>query len=269
MIAQTRRGMTLIELLVVIVIISILAAYIAVVLVNMGSEARKRKALADIAKLSIALSEYKNRFGEYPPDTGYGLKMDGTGDGDRPCYTKIVKGVPTDVPTYDPGSLWRYLCQRVWDPDAEELVGPILDEWSQSQTSPYDDRWDTGSPSSRYLIDPWGNPYGFIGDKRRVIHNHGAFDIFSAGPDGVTACNNGKDDPLIGSTVGDKVADSSDEPQANQAVDNRAYNTEGAPGEFVEIDDDGNDVAGDSEEFGPEAIRNGDIGDDINNWSSR
>jgi type II secretory pathway pseudopilin PulG len=257
--------MTLIELLVVMLIMAILMGSVATVLMNIGSEPRKRKAMADIAKMSMALSEYKSYFGEYPPDTGYGLSMTAA----KPMYTKTIRGKRQQVPTYDPGSLWRYLCVRVYDSKAEKWVGPFLDEWSQSQLQLYDDPDDLpAAVSSRYLIDPWGNPYGFIGNKKRVLHNPGSFDMFSAGADGVTACNNEKDDNLIGSNSGDDYADCSDEPQSVMAVDNRAYNSR-ADGEMLEYDDDDNGIANDSSEFGPEAIRNGDIGDDVNNWSSR
>jgi type II secretory pathway pseudopilin PulG len=258
--------LTLIELLVVMFIMAILMAYIATVLMNIGSEPRKRKALADMAKISMALSEYRNRFGEYPPDTGYGLDM----EVDKPLYAKKVRGEFVNVPTYDPGSLWRYLCLRVTDAKTGELVGPFLDEWPQSQLLPYNDPYDqAGQPPSRCLIDPWGNPYGFIGDKRRVLHNPGSFDLFSAGPDGVTACNNKLDDDLIGEDAGDDYADSSEDPQSVVGVDNRAYNTKQVAGVWREIDDDQNSIANDSSEFGPEAIRNGDIGDDVNNWTSK
>ncbi len=262
--ARTRRGMTLIELLVVMLIMAILMGSIATVLMNIGSEPRKRKAMADIAKMSMALSEYKSHFGEYPPDTGYGLSMTAT----KPTYPRIVRGQPKQVPTYDPGSLWRYLCVRVFDTKTERYIGPFLDEWPQSQLLPYDDPDDTGT-RSRYLSDPWGNPYGFVGNKKRVLHNPGAFDLFSAGSDGVTACNNDEDDNLIGSDSGDNYTDCSEDPQSVMAADNRAYNSETSEGKTLERDDDDNDIANDSSEFGPEAIRNGDLGDDVNNWSSR
>ena len=129
-------------------------------------------------------------------------------EGARPLVTKMVKGVAVDVPTFDPGSLWRYLCNRVKDPRTEQYVGPFLEDWPQDQLLPYADVFDgAGSPPSRYLADPWGHPYGFIGDKRRVLHNYGSFDIFSAGPDGQTACNNGIDDDLIGDDTGDGMTE--------------------------------------------------------------
>jgi prepilin-type N-terminal cleavage/methylation domain-containing protein len=255
--------MTLIELLVVMFIMGILMAFIATVLMNIGSEPRKKKAMADIAKISMALDDYKNHFGEYPPDTGYGLKM----VDERPLYDR---GAVIGIPTYDPGSLWRYLCRRVRDTKTNRLVGPFLEEWSKSQLAAYKDYYDVaGQSSSRYLIDPWGNPYSFIGSKKRVLHSPGTFDIFSAGPDGVTACNNEIDDDLLGENHGDNYTDCSDDPQTVEAVDNRAYNTEQVGDDWRERDDDGNLIFNDCEEFGPEAIRNGDIGDDINSWSTR
>lgn len=262
---DARRGLTLIELLVVMFIMAILMAYIAVVLMNIGSEPRKRKAMADMAKLELALSAYEGKFGTYPPDTGYGLRM----EGDRPVYARKARGIMVDVPTYDPGSLWRYLYKQVKDPKTGRMVGPFLDEWPQSQLKSYNDVFNpAGAPPSRYLIDPWGNPYGFVGDKRRVVHNHGAYDLFSAGPDGFTACNNNIDDKLMGKKTGDAYTDCSDDPQSALEVDNRAYNSRQSAGVWSEIDDDGSGVPNDSQEFGPEAILNGDEGDDVNNWTA-
>jgi len=33
---------------------------------------------------------------------------------------------------------------------------------------------------------PRGTPIGYVGDTRRVVHNSGSFDLFSAGPDRLT-----------------------------------------------------------------------------------
>jgi len=256
------RGMTLIELLVVMFIMALLMAFIATVLMNIGSEPRKKKALADIAKISMALMEYKSHFGEYPPDTGYGLNMNGTTNDTRPVYTRTIGGAEVNVPTYDPGSLWRYLYLRVRDPRTGQMVGPFLEEWSQDQLVPYDDRWDAGE-RSRYLSDPWGNPYGYIGKRKRVLHSPGSFDIFSAGPDGVTACNNNEDDD------GDGQRDASNNPQSVSIIDNRAYNTTQVGVDWRELDDDDDGIANDSGEFGPEAILNGNVKDDLNSWTTK
>lgn len=244
-------------------IIAIIASYIAVVMLRAGGDPRTKKAIADIGKLSIALDKYRLRFREYPPDTGYGLRMDGS----RPRYLKRVRGVNVLVATYDPGGLWRYLLKEVRDPRTGEMVGPFLEDWNPGQLKRYDDDYDPPGAESYYLSDPWGNPYGFVGTRKRIVHNPATFDLFSAGRDGVTACNNDKDDNLVGEKKGDGLTDCSDDPQSRLPYDNRAYNAN--PGDNTEIDDDENDIANDSAEFGPEGTRNGDIGDDISNWSVR
>ena len=148
------------------------------------------------------------------------------------------------------------------DPRTGQIVGPFLEEWSQDQLVPYDDRWDTGD-RSRYLSDPWGNPYGFIGKRKRVLHSPGSFDIFSAGPDGVTACNNGEN------ASGNGQQEPSGDPQSQSVLDNRAYNTRSIGVDWRECDDDEDGIANDSGEFGPESTLNGDVGDDLNSWTSK
>ena len=65
---KVRRGFTLIELLVVIVIIGILASLMLVG----GNEIRKsvRRGIikVQIAEVEMALTNYQNKYGEYPPD---------------------------------------------------------------------------------------------------------------------------------------------------------------------------------------------------------
>jgi len=233
---RARAGMTLIELLVVMAILAILVSSVAAVWLHASGVGPIEAAKADINKISLALDEYKLQFHTYPPDTGFGLDM-------------------TASPgTYDPGSLWRYLVKPVYDQRTGKLYGPYL-EWEQDRMVAYNDRF---AGRSFYLVDPWGKPYGFIGDKKRVIHNQGSFDLFSSGPDGLTACNNGIDDPEEHPDGwGDPATDN---PLSTREGDNRAYNN---------IDDDRNGFVDDSLEFGPEATLNGDVGDDINNWSSR
>jgi len=209
-----RSGFTLIEMLVVMVIMAILAASVAVVLMRMGDKARVAKAGSQLLAIGAALDAYRSEFGRYPPDTGYGLDME------------------TSPGTYDAGSLWRYLLQRVRDPKTGEALGPFLQEWPRDDLRSYT---DASAGKSFYLADPWGRPYGFVGEKRRLVHNPGSFDIFCAGPDGVTA---------------------SDEPGA---APNLAYDG---------VDNDGIGKIDDASELGA-AARDGDLNDDINNWDPR
>ena len=63
-----RRGFTLIELLVVVVIIGILAAMITAAAWKVMNMAKQTAYSAEMGKLSLALNQFKNTFGEYPPD---------------------------------------------------------------------------------------------------------------------------------------------------------------------------------------------------------
>jgi len=68
---QRRRGttgFTLIELLAVVVIIGILVAMISAAAWKAMDRAKAAKYQMEMAQLSKALDEYKNTFGEYPPD---------------------------------------------------------------------------------------------------------------------------------------------------------------------------------------------------------
>ncbi|MHC4198944.1 MAG: type II secretion system protein GspG [Planctomycetota bacterium] len=208
-----RNGFTIIELLVVMAIIAIIAAGIAVVSLNGGS-ARLARAGAEIRLISFALESYRSDLGAFPPDTGYGLDME------------------SSPGTYDAGSLWRYLRRPVRHPATGRMLGPFLKEWSQEKLKPYT---DAQCGPSFYLVDPWGRPYAYVGEAKRVVHNTGGFDLFSTGPDGQTACD------------------------ARGAAANMAYDG---------LDSDGNTIVDDADELGPDARRNGTGTDDINNWSS-
>ena len=66
--ANRGAGFTLVEILVVIVIIGLLAGISSTVLVSARNSARSSVVSTQMAQLSMALDEYKNQFGEYPPD---------------------------------------------------------------------------------------------------------------------------------------------------------------------------------------------------------
>jgi prepilin-type N-terminal cleavage/methylation domain-containing protein len=207
------RGFTLVEMLVVMAILAILAAYIASVLFG-GNNGRIKRTRSQISLLETALDAYRDEFGSYPPDTGYGLDMEAGTD------------------TYDAGSLWRHLILRVKNVKTGEIKGPFLSVWPQKDLREYA---DAAAGASFYLTDPWGQPYGFVGDRKRVLHNPGGFEIFSPGPNGQTASDDAPAEP------------------------NLAYDG---------LDNDGNGTIDDTAELGA-AARNGSDDDDISSWSAR
>lgn len=202
-------------LLVVLLLGALLSFRLLVLMNGPGHSPRRKRVRADFAKLSLALDAYHLRFKAYPPDSGCGLDME------------------KSPGAYDPGSLWSYLMKPVRDPQTGEEVGPLAGEWHPRRLKPYNDAL---AGPSYYLADPWGGPYGFVAERKRVIHNKDSFDLFSAGRDGVTACDE------------------------TRAKPNLAYDG---------LDNDGNGIVDDAAEFGPDASRNGEADDDMNNWSVR
>ncbi len=64
---NTSSGFTLIELLAVLVIISILLVVLLPRLAGWGERAKEKTTEAWLVQLSAAISEYEDRFGDYPP----------------------------------------------------------------------------------------------------------------------------------------------------------------------------------------------------------
>jgi prepilin-type N-terminal cleavage/methylation domain-containing protein len=66
--SSPRRAFTLIEMLVVVVIIGILAGLITGAAIAARNKAKVAAISVEISQLDMALKEYKNKFGDYPPD---------------------------------------------------------------------------------------------------------------------------------------------------------------------------------------------------------
>ena len=194
---------------------------------SLEEKVRKRSAAAElIARLDRALRQYQSDFHSLPPDTGFGLQPESAAAG---------AGA-----TYDAGSLWRYLAHTTIHDG--KTYGPYLSCKSE-ELRPYN---DPKHGQSYYVVDSWGTPIGYIGSQKRVIHNRGGFDLFSAGPDGKTGAD------LVGRL------------SANLAYDG------------LDNDDDG--TADNSSELGGAKLNgcltlvSGDLGltadmlDDVNNW---
>lgn len=237
-----RRGFTLIEMLIVIGIISFLIAMIVTVFINASGGAKVKATKALIEKIGIALARYEGELRSLPPDTGYGMPF-GT-------YETVNSDGEKEI-IYDSCSIWRYLGQKLEvrresDGSVAKVVGPFT-SFSESELRPYE---DVKFPErSYYVCDAWGNPISYIGSRKRVIHARGAFDIFSAGPDGKTATNDGLDNGI---------------PQtSNNAFDGKDSDGDGEidnASELGEAQMNGNLTARKREKIGDEIL------DDINNW---
>lgn len=243
---RNKRGFTLIELLIVIGIISFLIAMIATVFINAQGNARVKSTQKLIEKIGIALALYEGNLRTLPPDTGYDLPM-GTFD------TVNVEGEKEIL--YDSGSLWRYLgrkleVKRASDGSVAKVVGPFTN-FTESELREYDDTKYAGE-KSYYVVDAWGQPIGYVGDKRRVVHSRGAYDIFSAGPDKITATNDGLDNGL---------------PQkGNAAYDGKDSDNDGVVDNATELNEarmNGALTARKKEKIGKEML------DDVNNWDAQ
>lgn len=167
-------GFTIVEMVVVIGIIVFLIALVSGLMVQYAASARVKATRALIHKIEIGLQSYYTECGRvYPPDTGYGLSPTGQ-----------FAGI-----TYDAGALWRYLGKPVvYHADAADpgtTHGPFI-TFSERELLAYTD--PVNGPSYM-VVDPWRHPIGYVGDPRRVTHNRGEVDVFSAGPNGKTGCD--------------------------------------------------------------------------------
>jgi prepilin-type N-terminal cleavage/methylation domain-containing protein len=242
---RTKRGFTLIELLIVIGIIAFLIGMIATVFINAQGNARVKSTQKLIEKIGIALALYEGNLRTLPPDTGYDMPM-GTFETTNATGDKEI--------LYDSGALWRYLGRKLEvyrsDGSVSKVVGPFTN-FSEAELREYTDNKYSGE-KSYYVVDAWGQPIGYVGDKRRVVHSRGSYDIFSAGPDKVTASNDGLDNGL---------------PQkGNAAYDGKDSDNDGVIDNATELNEarmNGALTARKKERIGKEVL------DDINNWDSQ
>src|ERR1043165_2599182 len=180
------RGFSLMELLIVILLIAFMLGVMTMVFINNTKTAKVKAARALLQKLEIGLTNYYKEFRDCPPDSGYGLDAD-------PSASRGTMGA---VVLYDPGTLYRYLGRKVrWRKPVETGgfidmgdLGPFV-EFTPKELKAYS---DPTYGDSFVVVDPWFHPVGYIGDKRRKIHNKDGVDLFSAGPDGKTASDDAR-----------------------------------------------------------------------------
>ena len=187
------RGFTLLEMLTVIGIIMFMMAFIVAVFLRYQKTAKVRACQALIQKIGIGLAQYQAELRCLPPDSGFNQPISGSGG----TYTDTLGDGLIHI-KYDSGSLWRYLGQplKVYHP-ADPVAGTAVTYWKT--VGPYLNLTDAELEAYTdpvygkgfRVVDPWRTPLGYIGDQKRILHNRDTFDLFSCGPDKVTAETNG------------------------------------------------------------------------------
>jgi len=102
-IGPRRRGFTLVEILVVIVIISMLAGMLLVAIIPARNRAKNSVIKAEIEQLQGALQQYKNLYGEYPPD--FAFIKDANDDLRNASQDAVIRHLSKRFPRYQPGTL--------------------------------------------------------------------------------------------------------------------------------------------------------------------
>ena len=202
--SKSPRAFTLIELLTVIAIIMFLLAMVASVLIKTVQTSRVKAAHALIQKVGIALTRYQADFRVLPPDSGFGLPQSGG----------VVKGQVV----YDAATLWRYLGQELTVNG--QTYGPYT-TFNEYELTPFT---DSNGLKVFIVVDPWKTPVGYVGDPDRVVHNRDTFDLFSAGPDRKTACNDGIDNDGDGSVDNPNMAYSGSGLATSQQMGEAVFN---------------------------------------------
>jgi len=170
--ARCQQGFSLIELLVVIFLIAFMVAFMTKVFIDSSRNAKIKAARVMLHKLDVALQDYYADFKVYPPDSGYGLDVTG--------------GKSGATTLYDAGTLYRYLGRQlvVTDGPKKGSYGPYVQHFTDRELKKFD---GPESDNNFLVLDPWLHPVGYIGSRSRVLHNRDGCDLFSAGPDGLTA----------------------------------------------------------------------------------
>ena len=188
-----RSAFTLVELLVVIGILAILAALITPAIFQARVSARNAAIKAEIDMLHMAIMNYKNEYGSFPPC----VSVAGTSG---PAATHVKRLFPRSTPNPDSRSpenaLVRWL--RGYSSDPTDPFGAgrkKMFDFDESRVTSADEYHPSGKPESPYVyIDAanYGTAFGLYQSVSGL--NPDTFQILSAGLDGIwseDANNNG------------------------------------------------------------------------------
>ncbi|MDA1142357.1 MAG: hypothetical protein O3B01_27660, partial [Planctomycetota bacterium] len=203
---KSKEAFTLIELAVVVSIIFILVGSMIVMVPRIELRAAIRRAQGDILLLESALALYEENERALPPDK---LDTNNVWQGSAPDSEQISNIMLVHYLTTN-RSKSGYLelkadnVERYADAnmDYNQADSMLVQKFSSVTRNPN----ETGIPVYQ-MLDPWGNPYVYDNNRGDNITDFGLggnltgrpnhnpdFDLFSRGPNSVTAVDNGVDD---------------------------------------------------------------------------
>ncbi|MES2309717.1 MAG: prepilin-type N-terminal cleavage/methylation domain-containing protein [Verrucomicrobiota bacterium] len=161
MITVSKKAFTLVEILVVISIIAILAGMTLGVGGSMMDKAKRSRSEGEIAAMEAALERYKIDNGGYPvAEVSPNIENDGD-----PAEDSYVSGAR---------ALFQALCGRKSYKEAAE--GQVYYEAKVTQV---DKASRTSTEEDSFLVDAWGNAYGYHVNDAESGMNPGFFDLWS------------------------------------------------------------------------------------------
>jgi prepilin-type N-terminal cleavage/methylation domain-containing protein len=168
--ANVRRGFTIVELLVVVGIIAVLAALITPAVIRARSAARNAAIKAEIDMLHMAVMNYKNEYGSFPPCLSGTLATDPAARHIKQIFPRTVNPAfeVRGSPTLPGNALVRWLGGYTNDPtcpvSGTNVGGPRrkLFDFDQSRISTGDMFAPVGRPNSPYVYLDSRN-YGNLG----------------------------------------------------------------------------------------------------------
>jgi prepilin-type N-terminal cleavage/methylation domain-containing protein len=175
--SKHQQGFTLIELLMVIAVILILAGITFSISRGVQNTQARSKAKAELATISLAIEQFKSRYGDYPWHQGGGGNS--TDNNKMLLYALTGRMVLADPSPAD--NTTEIAAIEITDQAQIDKNPKFLDESKFSTTQ-------TGQFSTN-LLDPWGNPYiyRYKWDSSPEAWDVFGFHLYSTGPKGSAA----------------------------------------------------------------------------------
>lgn len=177
LLSKRQQGFTLIELLMVIAVILILAGITFSISRGVQNTQARAKAKAELATISLAIEQFKSRYGDYPWHQGGGGNS--TDNNKMLLYALTGRMVLADPSPAD--NTTEIAAIEITDQAQIDKNPKFLDESKFSTTQ-------TGQFSTN-LLDPWGNPYiyWYKWDSSPEAWDVFGFHLYSTGPKGSAA----------------------------------------------------------------------------------